>query len=263
LTASPCARYVTRNAGVITLLRRFWSTRLRPRRFPYVFAAHIATIGLAVAVNGQTSRATRVHVSLADLCVSEGAIRDLPAHGLSVTVPDVHATLNRQTPQDLEARFVYLGPTAATDTANGKGHHQFGFELFAQDACNLVYVMWRLEPESSIAVLVKNNPDKHVHSACGKGGTTSVAAELALALPAVRAGERISHTLHAEVSGATLSVFADEVLVWRGTLPADVLRTPGPVGIHCDNAKLEIVLTVAPPTPGAPILPCNTGAESD
>jgi hypothetical protein len=230
---------------------------LRPQKFSYTLAAQIATIGLAVVINAQTSDGRRMHVALADLCVTEGTINGLPAHGLSVTVPNVHATINRETAQDIEARFVYLGPSNPSDTPHGHGHHQFGFELFAQDACNLVYVMWRLEPESSIAVLAKSNPKQHVHADCNSRGTTTVAPELALPLPAVRAGERISHNLHAELSGATLSVFADEVLVWRGTLPANVLHTHGPVGIHCDNAKLEIVLTVAPPAADAPILPCK------
>jgi integrase len=51
--------------------------------------------------------------------------------------------MNQETPQDIEARFVYLGPAAQNETPSS-GHHQFGFEMFAQDACNLVYVMWRL-----------------------------------------------------------------------------------------------------------------------
>ncbi|MFY9804834.1 MAG: hypothetical protein WA211_16375 [Candidatus Acidiferrales bacterium] len=233
---------------------------MRPRKFFYAFAAYIATIGLAVVISAETTHGRRIHASLADLCVTEGTISDLPAHGLSVTLPNVHATMNRETAQDIEARFVYLGPSEPTDPPHGHGHHQFGFELFAQDACNLVYVMWRLEPESSIAVLAKSNPEQHVHADCNSRGTTTVAPELALPLPAVRAGERISHNLHAEVSGATLSVFADDVLVWRGTLPADVLRTHGPVGIHCDNAKLEIVLRVAPPAADAPLLPCKAAA---
>jgi hypothetical protein len=46
-------------------------------------------------------------------------------------------------------------------------------------------------------------------------------------------------------------------VVWRGVLPAEVLSTHGPVGIHCDDAELEIRLTVAPPIAGAPSFACR------
>jgi hypothetical protein len=93
-------------------------------------------IGQEVAVVAQTSVAQRGHVSLADLCVSEGAIVALPAHRLLITDPNVHATMNRETPQDIEARFVYLGPTAPNETpSSSHSHHQFGFEMLAQDVC--------------------------------------------------------------------------------------------------------------------------------
>jgi hypothetical protein len=219
-------------------------------------------IGHQVAVVAQTPVSQRARVSLTDLCVSEGTVTALPAHRLLITVPNVHATMNQETPQDIEARFVYLGPTAENETpTRGHGHHQFGFEMFAQDACNLVYVMWRLEPESTIVVSVKNNPDQHAHSDCGGRGTTTVSPEHTRPLPPVRGGERLSHALRAKITGATLGVFADGGLVWQGVLPADVLRTHGPVGIHCDNAKLEIRLTVASPAAGAVVLPCKPVPE--
>ena len=236
---------------------------MRASGFSFALAL-ISYLGLAVPVVSQTARERRVHVSLTKLCVTEGTITALPAHRLLVTDPNVHATMNRETPQDIEAHFVYLGPSDDSNTlSSGHSHHQFGFELFAADACNLVYVMWRLEPESNIAVLVKSNPDQHFHSDCGRRGTTTIAPELALPLPAVRAGERLSHNLHAEVSGSKLLVFADNVKVWQGTLPEEVMRAHGPVGIHCDNAKLELVLTLAAPAADAPVLPCKPTAESN
>jgi hypothetical protein len=236
---------------------------LRALGFSFALAL-ISYIGLAVPLISQTGHEQRVHVSLTDLCVTEGTITALPAHRLLVTDPNVHATMNRETPQDIEAHFVYLGPSDDSDTpSSGQNHHRFGFELFAQDACNLAYVMWRLEPESNISVFVKSNSEQHIHAECGRRGTITIEPEHRLPLPPVRAGERISHTLHAEITGSRLLVFADGTLVWRGALPSEILRTHGPVGIHCDNAKLEIMLTVAPPVAGAPVLPCKAAPESD
>lgn len=226
--------------------------------------ALISYIPLAVPAMSQIGRSRGMRVSLTDLCVTEGTITALPAHRLLVTNPNVHATLNRETPQDIEADFVYLGPSGESDTASSsQNHHQFGFELFAQDACNLVYVMWRLEPESNIGVFVKSNPQQHIHDECGRRGTITAEAEYKLPLPPVRAGEHISHTLRAKIKGSRLLVFADGALVWRCELSPEILRTRGPVGIHCDNAKLEIMLTVAPPAANAPVIPCKPAAESD
>lgn len=236
---------------------------MRISSFSFALAL-ISYLALAIPVISQTVRVRRMHVSLTNLCVTEGTVTVLPAHRLLVTDPNVHATMNRETPQDIEAHFVYLGPSHDSDTPSaGQNHHQFGFELFAQDACNLVYVMWRLEPESNIAVFVKNNPQQHIHAECGRRGTTTVEPELRLPLPPVRAGEHSSHTLRAEITGRWLLVVADGTLVWRAALPSEILRTHGPVGIHCDNAKLEILLTVAPPAANAPVLPCKPTAESD
>jgi hypothetical protein len=225
-------------------------------------AALALTSIIGLAIVARSSGAKRAHVSLTDLCVSEGAIAALPAHRLLVTVPNVHATMNEETPQDIEAQFVYLGPAAQNETPSS-GHHQFGFEMLAEDACNLVYVMWRLEPESTIAVWVKSNPDQHVHSECGRLGTRTISPERTRPLPPVWAGEPLSHTLRAQIIGAVLMVFADGSLVWRGLLPAISLSAHGPVGIHCDNAKLEFKLTVAPPAAGARIFTCTSGAESN
>ncbi len=224
----------------------------------------MAFVSLAAALVAQSGPGQRVYVSLTDLCVSEGKITPLPAHRLLVTDPNVHATMNRETPQDIAAHFVYLGPTDQNDVpSSGHVHHQFGFEFLAQDACNLVYIMWNFEPESDVAVLVKSNPEQHIHAECRKRGTRTVEPELKLHLPPVRAGEHTSHTLRATITGPELVIFADKILVWRGALPAEVFHTHGPAGIHCDNAKLEIMLTVAPPVAGAPILPCAVAAESN
>jgi len=223
----------------------------------------IVAVALGASATAETGHGQRLRALLSNLCVTEGTVTALPSHRLLVTDPNVHATMNRETPQDIEAHFVYLGPSNQNDAApSGPVHHQFGFELFAQDACNLVYVMWRFEPESNIAVMVKSNPSQHLHDECRKRGTTQVQPQLALPLPAVHAGERSSHTLCAKVAGPQLLVFADNILVWRGALPSEVIHAHGPVGIHCDNAKLELIITVAPPLLDAPVLPCNRVAES-
>ena len=65
--------------------------------------------------------ATLNAVSRSDLCVTEGSLEAAPDRKLSVKVP----------------------------------------KLRAEDACNLVYVMWRIEPQSRLVVSVKRNPGQH------------------------------------------------------------------------------------------------------
>ena len=66
------------------------------------------------------------------------------------------------TVQDAEARFKYLGPTSQeARLGSGESRRQFGLRLRAQDPCNLVYAMWRIEPEPMLVVSVKRNPGMH------------------------------------------------------------------------------------------------------
>src|SRR5208282_277323 len=158
-------------SGYLSQFRPFASARRVALRASGMFCALalILAVALGASATAQTGHGQRMRASLSNLCVTEGTVTAWPAHRLLVTDPNVHATLNRETPQDIEAHFVYLGPSNQNAAApSGPIHHLFCFELFAQDACNLVYVMWRFEPESELAVIVKSNPPQHLHDECRK-----------------------------------------------------------------------------------------------
>jgi hypothetical protein len=71
-------------------------------------------------------------VSRGDLCVTEGAIGELPGHQLSVTVPKMRAYLNASTPQVVEARLTYLGSTGnEARLGSSELRRQFGLKLRA------------------------------------------------------------------------------------------------------------------------------------
>lgn len=185
-------------------------------------------------------------VSRADLCVTEGSIEELPGDRLSVNVPKMRAYLNASTPQIVEARFVYLGSTG-NDARLGSGElrRQFGLKLRAQDACNLVYAMWRIEPESKLVVSVKSNPGQHSSAQCGNRGYRNIKPSHSKPVPIPRSGS--AHTLRAEMNGAEMKVFADGSLVWQGSVGAEALRFEGPIGIRSDNAHLQIELRASQP----------------
>ncbi len=122
---------------------------------------------------------------------------------------------------------------------------QFGLKLRAQDACNLVYAMWRIEPESKIVVSVKSNPGEHTSAQCSNHGYQNIKPRRSSPAPALRSGD--THTLRAEMNGAEMKVFADNLLVWEGSVGEDALSFDGPVGMRSDNARLQINFAAGKP----------------
>jgi len=209
------------------------------------------------SANGKLMRVAR-----GKLCVTEGAIEELAGGRLSVKVPKMRAYVNEATPQILEADFTYLGSTGnEARLGSGELRRQFGLKLRAQDACNLVYAMWRIEPESKIVVSVKSNPGQHTSSQCGNRGYRNIKPRRSSAVPSLRSGA--AHGLRAEMNGAEMKVFADGSLVWEGSVGPGALGFDGPVGIRSDNARLELELRAGEPAraqagraPG-----CRTGPD--
>ena len=198
-----------------------------------------------------------------DLCVTEGEVTALGANGLAVDSPKMRAFLNRATGQSIEARFKYLGGTAhESPLGSGEVRRQFGLKLEAQDACNLVYAMWRIEPEAKLVVSAKTNPAQHSSAECGNRGYRNVKPARSAPVPSLRPGDM--HALRAELSGTSMRVLIDGSPVWEGDVGAEALRLTGPVGLRSDNARLEIELRTAAPLAGAAGEPkaCPRSAQS-
>lgn len=184
--------------------------------------------------------ATLKKVAPRDLCVTEGRVHDRGGGQMQVDSAAMRAVVSGSSPEVAELRFVYEGPTDETSKlASGEIRRQAGLKLRAADSCNVVYVIWRFEPESRLVVSVKNNPGKHQHSECGDAGYRTVDASLSNPAPRLRPGDE--HVLHAQITGSELRVLIDRELSWQGPIGAD--DTPGgPVGIRTDNARLTFEL---------------------
>ena len=74
--------------------------------------------------------------------------------------------------------------------ASGEMRRQFGLKLRAEDACNLVYAMWRIEPESKLVVSVKSNPGQHTSAQCGNRGYQNIKPLHSSPLPSLRPEKR-------------------------------------------------------------------------
>jgi len=217
----------------------------------------LVAFGLSAASDSSQLRLSTV--SRADLCVTEGAIAERSGHGLSVTVAKMRAYLDARTPPSIEARFQYLGPTGdEARLGSGELRRQFGLKLRAQDACNLVYAMWRIEPESKLVVSVKTNPGQHSSAECGNRGYQNIKPRRSSPLPSLHPGD--AHSLRAALNGTEMQVFVDDRLVWEGSVGPEVLNFDGPVGIRSDNARLDLELRTGPlrPEPEG----CRSGPEN-
>jgi hypothetical protein len=140
-----------------------------------------------------------------------------------------------------ELRFTYFGQTTErTRLANGEERTQVGIKLRAEDGCNLVYVMWQVDPTPRLVVSVKRNPGKHAHDECGAEGYVGIAPSYASPLPPLRLGD--AHKISAAIEDGRLLVLVDGNAVWEGSLPESALSLHGEIGVRADNAKLDMEL---------------------
>jgi hypothetical protein len=199
------------------------------------------------------------------LCVTEGAIEKAANNRLSVNVPKMRAYVNRWTSPSAELRFTYLGGTSQESAlASGTIRRQLGLKLHAQDPCNLVYAMWRIDPKSEIVVSIKRNPDAHTSAECGNGGYQTIKPAHASPVPRLQSGE--SHTLRAELKNSELRVFVDNHQVWEGDVGQDAAKLMGPIGIRSDNARFGFDFLARDSQGPHPhyVLACKAGAaDSD
>jgi hypothetical protein len=218
-----------------------------------LLAAAAVMMSLSAVPSSGGRESALVPVPRSALCVTEGALEDPPGQRssadvpVSVNVPKMRAYLNGFTTPSVAANFVYVGPTAS-ESALGSGEirRQFGLKLRAQDSCNLVYAIWRIEPESRLVVSVKSNPGEHTSAECANRGYRNIKPRRSSPVPLLHLGD--THTLRAEMDADFLRVFVDAAVVWEGALGAEVLALNGPVGIRSDNVRLRLRLQASEPT---------------
>lgn len=199
------------------------------------------------------------------LKVTEGKLKPLPGGRLRIEDPKVRAVVSssegpkaqglmsaaKARPEAgtearvAELRFTYLGATAEQKPLqSGEMRRQLGLKLRAQDGCNVVYVMWRIEPKAGLVVSMKHNPGMHRSDDCGNSGYQTVKPRSKTDVPVLEPGA--SHILRAELEGTALKVKVDGEPVWEGTLPAEALSFDGPVGLRSDNGRFDVELLSNP-----------------
>ena len=240
---------------------------------PLATKLYVAGFVAATLASHSGDKETRlVPVSRSQLCVTKGAIeeksmgsRRLPAGAsspLEVTVPEMRAVVAYATQPVAEAKFIYLGPTSKDKPLrSGEIRRQFGLKLRAENGCNLVYAMWRIEPKQEMVVSVKLNPGQTTNAECGTNGYHPIKPTRDLNAPRLVAGE--SHTLRAEIEGQTLQVHIDGKLTWEGLLDGDALALNGPSGVRTDNGRFKFEFFSSEPVPGRKNPPCHAAEQEE
>ncbi len=180
------------------------------------------------------------------LCATRGIeqAEALPGQ-LAIDEPTVRAVALGSGGDAAELQFTYRGPSSDVRLLHsGQLRRQVGLKLRAEDGCNLIYVMWRLEPEPGIDVSLKRQRGSHTHAECGTAGYHTIHPQRRRRPPTLEVGS--SHSIRAEILGSELTVWIDGRMRWLGELPPSALELVGPAGLRSDNVSLAAELSVAP-----------------
>lgn len=193
------------------------------------------------------------------LCLTRGELAES-----SVTVPTMRGYARGAGGDAAELTFTYRGEsTESRALASGDVRRQIGLKLRAQDSCNVIYVMWRLDPRPKIDVSIKSNPGKAAHEECGADGYTKVRSRAKYFVPAYEHGT--THTLRAEIAGDDIFAWVDGRLAFHGRLPDAARSITGPAGLRSDNVAFDLVELSAPAAAahGGRLPGCKADASSD
>jgi hypothetical protein len=191
------------------------------------------------------------------LCVTKGEV----AAG-AVAVPTMRGFARGAGGDAAQLSFTYRGESQDSRAlANGDVRRQLGLKLRAQDGCNVVYVMWRLDPRPKIDVSVKVNPRMSTHEQCGAEGYTKVRSRAKHYVPAYEYGS--AHTLRAEILGDEIYVWTDGKIAFQGRLPDGARSLAGPAGLRSDNVAFDLVELAAPAGGGGAVPTCKREGASD
>ena len=207
----------------------------------------MALLACALLVGGSASADELARAPAARWRVTKGHLETLSDGRARVREPKMRAVVPDADGDEAELRFVYLGPSdASAPLGSGEMRRQIGLKLRAADGCNLLYVMWRIEPKAQLVVSLKSNPGLRTHRECGTHGYRNLVARAGAQPGTLAPG--VEHRLHAKLEGRILRVWVDRALAWEGDVGAETLTLRGPAGVRSDNVRADFELLTRPAT---------------
>lgn len=179
------------------------------------------------------------------VCVTNGEMSKQNDKTFTVESPSSRAVVKSSDDNFGAIEFEYLGPTSKdAPLASGRIVRQLGVKLNAQDSCNVIYVMWNIDPDIGVQISTKMNPRKSTHAECGVKGYKMVHQSKPGDIPAIRIGE--PHRLEAALQERVLTVKIDGKDIWHGDVGADAVRMSGYSGIRTDNVRVRFKWLTTP-----------------
>jgi len=204
------------------------------RRARLWIAIPLLTLGLASVAEPRERG-----VKPADVCVTNGVVEKEASGKFVINSASSRAVVTGSDDSVGVLRFEYLGPSAGeTKLASGNVRRQLGIKLRAEDSCNVIYVMWGIEPQPGLVVSMKVNEGKTTHAQCGVKGYKLIPATFEKPVAPIRVGE--PRTLAAKLDeNRKLTVRVDGDVVWEGIAFPAAKTMYGYTGIRTDNVLVR------------------------
>ena len=187
-------------------------------------------------------------VAPSQVCVTNGEISKQNDKTFTIESPSSRAVAKSSDDNFGAIEFEYLGPTSKdAPLASGRIVRQLGVKLNARDSCNVVYIMWNIDPDVGVQISTKVNPTKSTHAQCGVKGYKLIYESKPGEIPAIRIGE--PRRLEAALKDRILTVKIDDKDVWHGDIGADAVKSSGYSGIRTDNVRVRFKWLTAPQLP--------------
>ena len=208
--------------------------RPEPRHHRIWLAAPFLALGLVSAAQPRERG-----VAPTDVCVTNGAVEKDSSGKFVINTPSSRAVVKGSDDSAAAIKFEYLGPAAGeTKLASGIVRRQLGIKLRAEDSCNVIYIMWGIEPQPGLIVSMKVNEGKTNHAECGVKGYKLVPATFEKAIAPIKIGE--PRTLAANLDeNDKLTVRVDGEKVWEGTAFPTAKTMYGYTGVRTDNVRMR------------------------
>jgi hypothetical protein len=191
-----------------------------------------------------------LQTNLADLKVTSGSVSESVTGFLTVNHPRVRGVRNGAWHPRARLQFRYQGPSdISIPSGSGLIFEQIGIQLRAQNTCNVLSIMWRIEPAERVVIKLKSNPGQSRHEECENSGYRTLAT-IPLGPLQITAKDRALHQLQAEVTltenCCSCAAAADDRSVWSGELDFQLISAiDGPAGFRTDNGQFEFQHFVA------------------
>lgn len=178
-------------------------------------------------------------VKPADVCVTNGAVEKDLSGKFVINTPSSRAVVKGSDDSATAIKFEYLGPAAGeTKLASGIVRRQLGVKLRAEDSCNVIYVMWGIEPQPGLVISMKVNEGKSTHAACGVKGYKLIPSTFEKSIAPIKIGE--PRTLAANLDeNSKLTVRVDGDVVWEGIAFPTAKTMYGYTGVRTDNVRMR------------------------